>query len=152
MPAKAKRQSTASPTKHIHVSNGAGINSTSLSSIYEAQELQAARRSSYELSKKYEITEETIQALKDRGKSSLSENRTDAVNGRTQEQIKHDPTSLFLVNVILTTKVKRLQEENDQLKKRFTENEVSLEACKGSGIEHQHKRQAQHEKSTTTQE
>lgn len=51
-------------------------------------------------------------------------NRSNKVNGKTEEQLKSDTSSLFMTNIILTTKISKLVRENDELHERLRDLEV----------------------------
>lgn len=68
----------------------------------------------------FQLGEQNIQLLKELRKSGLWPNRTEDVkNSRIDQEMK---STLFMINIVLNTKIKRLQEELEDLKdtlKRF---------------------------------
>ena len=49
-----------------------------------------------------------------------------SVNGKTEEDLKKESSSIFVTNILLTTKIKKLQIDNDHLRKKLVQLEVGL--------------------------
>lgn len=61
------------------------------------------------------------------------------MTGKTEEQLKSDTSSLFMTNIILTTKINKLVDENEELRTRLNDLEVSLAEREGNSDEQQYK-------------
>ena len=95
-----------------------------INNIYTPEDIDRIIRKGSDIIKQYSLTEENVKSLKERGKFFVYEQILTTVDGKTEEQLKKESSSIFVTNIILTTKIKKLIDDNDSLRKKLKNFEV----------------------------
>ena len=96
-----------------------------ISSIYTAEDLDNISKQGLDIMNQYSLTEENVKSLKERGKWFFVDQILIVVDGKTEEQLKRESSSIFVTNIILATKIRKLIEDNGELKEKLRNIEVS---------------------------